>query len=238
MARYGLSAIFSWVRGSIGGLTFAFHRGVPYVRVRKKRYRDAKTKYQVRVRQIFALLDEEWHNLSLSEVALWEDYAKRGVKTALDSKSWKGRGDGLNAFIAINHPLLLSGFSLLRKPPSDYLPKPPVPATDLMDMGTYEREARFKVWLPHDYSSRCVCHIWVRPVGYSPVYISSIVAVTTHPTEVLIDKIRVKERGRTVEKKLSSIKLARLRLQLRVVSENGKFSLPSSIYRIEIRNIK
>ncbi|MBI4723449.1 MAG: hypothetical protein HY769_10745 [Candidatus Stahlbacteria bacterium] len=239
MARYGTSGLFAWIRGSMGGLTFSSIRGVPYVKQKIKKTRNANTKEQCRARHFFKLLNEGWSDLSPQEMAIWESYARSRVKTSMVKKnsSWKGRGTGSNAFVSLNHLLLTCGFDKLMLPPSKYIHIPPVCKTSLVDKGVYKGEVRFTVWLPYQYESDCVCQVWLRKMQKaSYFYIGAIVPLTTEPAEVLIDKVRVFKEGRTSERNLNTLPNLKLFLQLRTVARNGKFSLPTHIYRITVKN--
>lgn len=64
--------------------------------------------------------------------------------------------------------------------------------------------------------------------------------LTDKPLEIKIDKIkiveRVKESRKTVEIQTKQIKHIIMQIQTRTIAQNGKFSLPSPLYTIEIVN--
>lgn len=120
---------------------------------------------------------------------------------------------GFNTYTSLNQSLMVCGFEPLRVPPHPWLPKPSFQLTDLIDCGTYSGEVRFNIWLPLSYEFECICQVWIKLIkSSSHSYIRSLVPISASPTEVVIDKTRVRKDGCIVEENLSSFKKCKLRL--------------------------
>ncbi len=243
MAKYQSSGLIQGIRGSMGDSTFYYWKGIPVVKKKRGKINSPNTLPQEKIKRNFARLSSQWKNLSFKDCVLWGEYTKRYTKRKNGRKNGLvsnigGKMSGFNAFVSINQLLIRCGFDPIKKPTLGNIEKPSLVRTDLIDFGVYEKEISFNVWLPHSYPVECVTQVWIKRIGisYPCEYIRSIISVSTSPTQVVIDKIRVKEEGKIVEKELKEIGYCKLLIQMRTVAQNGEFSMPSAIYRIEVNS--
>ena len=244
MAKYKTSSLIGEIRGSIGDKTFCHWHGIPVIRKKIQNGNGSNSVAITKTREIFRFLNNRWTLISFKEQELWEFYAKRNRR--IKSKKLSGLmcaiGNwytGKIAFMSVNQLLMMSGFPPLQKPLLGRS-QPPLPVTNLPEYSEWVKEIRFKIWLPVEYKDRCVVQVWIQklslPRGWP--YIMKVVPVSTSPTEIKIERIKFQERrneGRkSAEKGLSEIGYCKMLLQMRTVAENGRFSVPSSIYKIEL----
>ena len=238
MGKYVNSGLIQGIRGQVGEYVFSYWKGIPVISKKAVKKRDPRTASQLEVRRIHTELVKRWNDMSFSEWALWGEYAKRykGVKMRQRQglvPCIGGKMGGNAAYISVNQLLMGCGFKALEKPFFGAL-KPPLVSADLSQLGVYSSEIRFNVWLPYSYGCRCVVQVWVERTGKGRYpYLRAVVPVDISKKEVVVDEIRVKEDGKIVEKKIREVGRCKLFLQLRTVAENGEFSMPSQIYKVE-----
>ncbi|MCK4307184.1 hypothetical protein KAW50_03035 [candidate division WOR-3 bacterium] len=245
MAKYKTSGLISEIRGSMGDKTFSYWKGVPVVKKKMKKKKWVSSVVRARRKEVFAFLAESWTLMSSKDQALWGIYAKQDRK--VKSKSRLGLISTIGnwyspriTFMSVNQLLMISGFSPLQRPLFGKL-QPPLPATDLPEYSEWDKDIKFKIWLPRQYKDRCAAQIWIRKAsgrGGNP-YITKVVPLSTSLAEVKLKEIKFYEKkgrlpGKTVKKDLSEMGYCKLKLQMRTVAENGRFSMPSGIYKIEL----
>ena len=144
---------------------------------------------------------------------------------------------GLNAYMRVNALLISVGFNPREKPMLGRIGNPPLPDTDLTAYAQYKNELRFKIWLPRTYPCKCVAQIWIRraKMGTSP-YVAKVTELSTTPTEVVIDKIRISENKKVIDMPFKKLKRCELDLQMRTVAENGEISMRGTTYRLEVKS--
>ncbi len=245
MAKYKTSGLVSEIRGSMGNKTFSYWKGIAVVKKKMNGQKRVNSVDRTKVRRSFAFLAKTWRLMGFREQAAWEVYARQNRRIKRKSRAglvWTVGNwySGENAFISVNQLLMMSGFPPLFKPLFGKS-QPPSPASDLPECSEWVGNIRFKIWLQKEYKDRCKVQIWIKKVTWpnGGPYIMRIVPISTSPIEIRIDKIRFKGRKiaykrKTVEKQLSEIGYSKLYLQMRTVAENGKFSVPSAIYTIEL----
>ena len=246
MAKYKTSGLITEIRGSMGDKTFYYWKGIPVIRKKKVKHKQGNSLAQTKGREIFSFLSRTWKSMGFEEWAVWEMYAKgnRRKKSKQRSGLMCAIGNwfyGRVAFMSTNQLLMICGFSFIQKPLFGK-PQPPLPQTDLPPLSKWSKNIKFNIWLPEDYPDRCVVQIWIRKLSWPDgrPYIMAIVPISSSPIEIKVEKIRFYEKGRgmggILEKSLNEIGDCKLLLQMRTVAENGKFSMPSAIYKIELRN--
>ncbi|MBI4722805.1 MAG: hypothetical protein HY769_07425 [Candidatus Stahlbacteria bacterium] len=239
MAKYRPCGLIQSISGSVGDVTFSSWKGVPRISKRIRKQCIPNTLPQRRIRHIFSYLSPVWRDLSFQDWALWSDYAKRynKVKPLCMSGSVstiRSKMSGFNVYVALNSLLMHCGFEPLKYPVLGNIKNPPLVLTDLLDLGVYNGEIRFNVWLPSEYMVKCVVQIWVREMRDSYPYIFRAVPISLFKSEVVIDKLRFRRHHKAIEQSLSSIGNCKLIVQMRTVAANGKISVPSPIYRIQV----
>ncbi len=241
MAKYQSSGFIQGIRGSMGDSTFYYWKGVPVMRKKPNGAGSSNTPAQEEIRRSFAMISAQWKNLSFADYALWEEYAKKYTKRRSGQRNGLvsnigGKMSEFNAFVSTNQLLMRCGFDPIKKPVLGNIGKPSSPKTDLINLGVYKKEIKFNVWMPRSYPTDCIVQVYIKKFGrcYPAAYIRAIVPISTSPAQVAIDKIKLKEEGELVEKKLKDIGRCKLFIQLRTVAANGEFSTPSAIYRIEV----
>jgi len=246
MAKYKTSCLVSEIKGSIGNKTFSYWKGIPVVKKRIEQRKKTNSLRQGKIREIFEFLKSKWSSMSFEDWAVWDSYAEQNkrIKSKKRSGLMSTIGNwfyGNIAFISTNQLLMGCGFSFIQKPPFDK-PQPLLPATDLPEYSKWNKDIKFKIWLPEDYPDRCVVQIWIKKLSKTKElpYIMAIVPVPSSPIEIKIEKIRfyVIKRGKRkiLEKNLNEIENSKILLQMRTVAENGKFSMPGPIHKMELIN--
>ncbi|MBI4721440.1 MAG: hypothetical protein HY769_00270 [Candidatus Stahlbacteria bacterium] len=241
MGKIVTSGLIQSIKGSAGEFTYSSWKGVQVFKQRMKKRKKIPTEKEIKAREIFAFLANEWKKLSLIEYALWEYEAKRKGKTLNPATQGlihisKNRMMGKNAFMAVNQTLIACGFKHILLPPNYQTKKPPVVKTNIINNNAYEKKIEFNLWLPHPYHSNCVAQIWGKRMsknGYS--YTIAIIPVNTEKTNVCIDKIRTQENKNICEKRIAELENSKIAIQIRTVAENGLLSMPSQIYKLEIK---
>ena len=237
MAKYVSSGLIHNIRGSFGDSVFSSWRGIP--RICKKPTKK-KQLHPLKSWESLVTISSNWKNLSFQEWALWEEYTKsfREIKTHKYDGLCTAIGNRMsayNAYVSTNQLLVLSGFNSIRKPCLGNIPSPPFPSTDLANFGSYTNQIKFNIWLPRSYPAKCVVQIWIRKaIAPANPYIAKILKVSTSKTEVVINEIKLKEKDENIEKKFEKMKNCKILLQMRTIAQNGKFSQPGPIYKIQL----
>jgi len=254
MAKYVPSALVKEIMGSVGDSTFSYWRGIPRISKKARKKRESNTLPQRYAKKNFSKLSSNWGKLSFREWNLWEEYAKKYTNIKYRRRDGLlpaigGKMSGIAAYMSVNGLLTRCGFKPLKKPPLGKIPKPTFPSTNLIDFRIYKPPIKFKIWLPYPYETQtslskgkylpqtCVAQIWIKKIGHwTYPYIRDIVPLSTSKTQVILDKIRmVTTPTKVVEKELKEIENCRLLLQMRTVAQNGEFSMPGPIYKIEVK---
>jgi hypothetical protein len=199
------------------------------------------------LRKYFKENREKWREMLLKDRALWESYAQQineGEKKigGLLRNEFKGKLTGSSAYCAINQLLYITNFKDIDKPPHYLMKDPPSPLSDIQHMGTYKGKIKFKIWLPYEYQQKTKAQIAIKTTEtLSYIYIIRPAPEISHiPTEIKIDKIKIlrkkKKGSKMVELPLKEIKHPIIQIQMRTIAQNGKFSLHSPIYKIEVIN--
>ena len=244
MAKYTNSGLIPFIKGSLGDVYFTYWKGIPVIRKNPKKKRNTRTTpHWQRVKEANFMLQHNWRNLSFKEWALWEEYTKRyrniknrhrdGLCTHIGNKM-----SGYNAYTSVNLLLIFSGFEPIEKPFLGNTGKPPLPSTDLIYCGVYQDEIKFNIWLPSSYPVDCVAQIWTRKaIGIQNPHLARIIKISTAKTQVTIDKIKMRDKNKkATEKGFESMENCKLYLQLRTIAQNGEFSVPSHIYKLEVKS--
>ncbi len=243
MAKFTTSGLIFNVRGKLGDFVFSSLNGTPVVRRRPKKVRNPRTKSQIQTRKIFSEVSSGWWKLSLIEKAEWCEYAKKFRKSSTISNGGiirinRGRVmTGQNAYNRVNILLISVGFKPREKPFFGQIGNPPLLGTDLTTYAQYKNEIRFKVWLPRTYSCKCVAQIWTKRAkirAYS--YVAKVTELSTIPTEVVIDKIRICENKKVADIPFKELEKCELYLQMRTIAENGEVSMRGTTYRLEVKS--
>ncbi len=237
MARFTTNGLIHSIRGKLGNIVFYYWKGIPNVRKAPKRVKNPRTKNQVPIMSSFSDFSKCWQYLNSAERALWEEYAKGfSRKKPMSGKMilhQKGRVTGKNAFIGTNVTLKISGLKPIKIPPLGNVPNPPLPATDLKSSSQCSSYIRFKVRLPEPYPYKCVAQIRIKLFkGKGSSRIARNEELSDSPSEVIIDKVQYQRKSLP----LREIKNSKVQLYMRTVAQNGKFSMLSQIYTLEIRN--
>ena len=242
MAKYTSSGLIHSIKGPLGDAVFSHWKGKPTISKRVRKLKRSSTSSQKRMMEIFTQLCSEWKKMSFRELVLWNEFTKKYThlgnrkRNGLIPRIGNSTMTGVNAYISINTLLMRCGFPPIKKPLLGNIPKPPLPSTDLLDFGIYQHKIKFNVWLPYDYITQSVAQVWIRKLGAdSHPYLTTIVSISSSPTQLVIDKVRVKENHSIVEKPLKDIEYCKLLLQLRTVAKNGLSSMPSQIYKVEVK---
>ncbi|MCK4308292.1 hypothetical protein KAW50_08715 [candidate division WOR-3 bacterium] len=247
MAKVDLGCLVRSISGSMGGITFYKKKGVHRImsRKRKKEGIDRKSEKQIRIREGFCYFHKRWLELSLTEMVLWEEYSKHlrelersgGLIPSYGNKIATGKG----AYMGTNLMLMAVGFPEINKPCLGKVAVPPCVNTDIVQHSMYKgMEVKFRVWLPYLYGVDCKAQIWVKGCldGGFP-YVQEVISVGVSPVEVKIRKVRKIMYGK--EKKLIEMPIGersvlRMKIQLRTIAKNGKSSMASVLYLVEVRN--
>ncbi len=243
MAKFTTSGLIFNIRGKLGDLIFSSWNGTPVVRRSPKKVRNPRTKSQIQSRKIFSEVSSGWWKLSLIEKAEWGEYAKKFKKSPIDNggiiriRRGGGAMTGQNAYMRVNALLISVGFKPREKPMLGQTGNPPLLDTDLTTYAQYKNEIRFKIWLPRTYPCKCVAQIWMRKAKMgADSYVAKITELSTTPTEVVIDKIRIYENKKVIDIPFKKLKKCELYLQMRTIAENGEVSMRSTIYRLEVKS--
>lgn len=237
MGKCELSGLVNEVRGRVGDVVFSPWKGIIRVYKYNKEVDRGNNPEQEMMRSSLSRLCRSWRDKDFKEQALWSDYARQHSNRRIGG-GIRGRGGnlkmGVNAYISVNQVLVRSGFSPIEIP---YLgtSNPVFPSTDLVNYGTYRGEIRFNIWLGTPYFADCRAQIWVKNVGEDVEYIRALVPISSSKIEVLINKIRVKEDKKTVEKDIDRLgRKYKLYFQFRTVARNGALSMRSALYKIQL----
>ncbi len=242
MAKFATSGIIQTIRGKLGNLIFSSKYGVPMIMQRTTKMRDQKSKQQIEVRNVFSMVLKKWSELSILERNEWEIYAKtirsKKITTAqaIIKKQNYGTVVGRDVFSSINQRLILAGFNTIQRPPRNDEKIPPTPCTDLIQYTQYkEGEIKFNIWNRQEYQKKCKTQIWIKLPNTYP-YITEIIDISTTPTEIRIEKVKIHKKKNIIEIPMKKMKKGDVRLQMRTIAENGKTSIPTAIYHGEIIN--
>jgi len=255
MAKYINSGLISFIKGSIGDYSFNYWRGIPCIKRKPKRKRKFHLNpHHKKTAEALFMLQYYWKNMDLKKRSLWALYSKRYTKMKTRCK------DGLcthignkmapyHAFISVNLLLISSGFKHIYTPPTGIPVKPPCPSTDLLDCQIHENKVEFYIWLPHSYHTNCIAQIWIRE-SYRYSYIAQIIKLSTSKTLVTISQVKTKVKKKMSLKKnvsansglqlikLENMESCTLYIQMRTVADNGEFSIPSPIYKLQVKSTK
>ena len=113
---------------------------------------------------------------------------------------------------------------------------PPTPCCDLKQYGTYGTPIKFKIWAKTPYKSKMMAQIWVKKTGeWNTPYIAKMVLITEKQQIITIEKIKTrKTKSKTEELRLEDLTPCLVKIQVRIVAENGRSSIPSPIYTLQI----
>ena len=245
MAKFKTIGLIHSIRGKLGDIVFSSWKGVLVVKTRTKNRRDPKSKRQLQVRKVFSLLTHKWQELSMPEKALWEEYVKKykyKKKVARSSgpirTANRGTMMGINAFFGVNQMLISSGFPPIKIPTLGTIPKPLPPCTDLTPYTlSANGKIEFNIWLSNTYPTPVTAQIWIRRIKHKHYsYIAKIVPLSTTPQLVVLEKIRTHYKNKIVDLPFKKLEKCELLLQMRTVAQNGEFSIPSAIYKLEVKN--
>ncbi len=241
MAKVKLMGLVHSVRGKVGDVIFRVNRGEQTVKKAQGKIKDLRTEKQVKVRELFLYFHKIWKEMSITERILWEEYTKylqtiRGKGGGIISSHKGTKLRGREAFIGVNITLRTTGFKKIKKPPLGNISSPPPSKNDIRQYGTYTEKIKFNVWLPYSYTTQCKVQVWIRACTTGGMrYIAETLPITTSPAEVVINYVRFVYKGKTQNFPLSKLAPCDIKLQLRVVASNGKVSMPSALYIVEIR---
>ncbi len=252
MAKVKLTGLISSITGSMGETTFSPRPGIIQVRKRVHKIHNPNTPLQQNLRKIWSQSIADWKLMPLKKRVLWEQFAKevnlskRKIRM-MKTKGNRGRMTGANAYCAINQPLILAGFQRIKIPPPSALPPPPTPETSLQQLATFNEKISFKAWLPYPYITPwnneeipCVLQAGISVNSAGPlVSIYPFHKLSIQPTQIVIERVKlynkkVEGKLRMVEANLKDLTHPIIRIRLRTIAQNGKFSLPSPIYTVEV----
>ena len=245
MAKFTTSGFITSIRGKLGDSVFYSRRGVPGIRAKAKKIKNPRTPLQQKTRRNFAMFTKIWNELTRIEKVLWEEYAKQfkhrksTSARGLIPHTQKGIMTGQNAFVSVNMTLVLSGFTPIRKPTLGNTPNPPLLSHDLPIHPEFrDGVIKFKIWLPHQYREECNAQIWMKVAKAKEyVYLARVIPISTTPTEVIFQTVRIHDKRRKViDFPIKKLGKRDVLLQMRILAENGKVSMPSAIYRLELLN--
>ena len=250
MAKVQLTGLISSITGSMGETTFSPRPGIIQVRKKVKKIHNPQTPLQMKHRKIWSDSISCWKLMPLKNRVFWEQYAKEISITKKKNRMILQKKPGtrmtaMNAYCAINQTLVSSGLNRIEKIPPYALPYPPLPETDIQQFATFHEKIKFKVWLPYPYipweniEIPCVVQIGISTnssITHIPFY--PLPKLSTKPIPIEIEKVKFQERkGKTtkvVEAKLKELIHPIVKIQFRTIAQNGKFSLPSPIYTVEV----
>ncbi|MBI4723269.1 MAG: hypothetical protein HY769_09820 [Candidatus Stahlbacteria bacterium] len=249
MAKFRTSGIIQSIRGKVGDMIFSSWKGIPTARTINKRRKRPSTQEEVRVKEHLIILIQRWKKLTLEEKGLWEVYARTlndrkytPTTGGIIRNRRKGVMIGVNAFIKINGLKMSVGFPISDKPYLRQSTPVSPPKTNLMNYEKFKNgKIKFETWLPHAYYCKCKAQIWIKAMnGNGYPYMAKVVDIDTNPTEVEIEKIKFTKRKKEKEKyfkrekEFKEMEKCEIMIQMRTIAENGKSSMSSALYRVEV----
>ncbi|MBI4722775.1 MAG: hypothetical protein HY769_07270 [Candidatus Stahlbacteria bacterium] len=263
MAKAKLSALFQNISGPVGNQTFYAQKGKGIiVRQKNSNPKISNTPMQVKMRTALVTHLKNWKNMPIKERMGWEFYAnylnaaRKKVGNPMKKKYYNNMR-GIDTYNAINQLLTAVDFETIKQPPHEKLTEPKTPVMDIIQYNTYEKEIKFLIQLPQPYIPY-ITGDTTRSAGVYPPLTKAQISIRTcgngdyvytlqpapfltdKPLEIIIDKIKIFERvdgnKKNIEIQTKMIKHIIVQIQARTIAQNGKFSLPSPLYTVEITN--